>query len=186
MEMNNEYQMYIDQILNTWQEKQRNGALKIIKKYGYPQEATASRLIWYNNWPWKRTIVYRDAVPHNFPTTHPDFLEQTINYRTPIDAFDTLAYYDGSVYPDRTKGEVSVVCDKEEMNTLSLNLFHEIVTCQRTVEEARKFYTVTAINLLYRNISSPYVEKLLFPQQFNTADPDVQYFPYNIKNYPLS
>lgn len=41
--------------------------------------------------------------------------------------FDKIALYDGSVYPDRTKGEVSAVCDKEEMNILSLNLFHEIL-----------------------------------------------------------
>jgi hypothetical protein len=64
MQMNNQYQLYIDQILSTWPEKQREGALKIITKYGFPQEATVSRLIWYNNGPWKRTIVYRDAFPH--------------------------------------------------------------------------------------------------------------------------
>lgn len=143
-------------------------------------------MIWYNNGPWKRTIVYRDAVPHNFPTTHPDFIEQTINYRTPLDCFDNIAHYDGSVYLDRTKGEASAACDKEEMNTLSLNLFHEIVTGKRTVEEARNCYAEIASNLLYHNISSSYVEGLLFPQQYNTADPDVQYFPYDIKNWALS
>lgn len=174
--MNNDYQSCVDQILSAWEPKQKEGALKIIQKYGYPQEATASRLIWYNNGVWKRTIVHRDAVPHCFPTLHPDFLEQTIDYRTPLDAFDALAYYDGSVYPDRTKGEVSVFCDKEEMNTLSLNLFHDIVTCTRTVEEARKCYTEIAKNYLLNGISSPYLEQLLFPPQHNTADPDVRYF----------
>jgi hypothetical protein len=43
-------------------------------------EGTAS-LIWYQNEPWKRTIVYRDPVPHYFQSPHPDFLEQTVEYR---------------------------------------------------------------------------------------------------------
>jgi hypothetical protein len=174
--MNNQYQIYIDQILSTWPEKQREGALKIIKKYGLPQEATVSRLIWYNNGPWKRTIVYRDAVPHIFPTPHVDFLQQTIDYRTPLEIFDEIANYDGSVYPDRTKGEVSAVCDKEEMNTLALNLFHEIVIGKRTVPEAKEFYAETAANFLHLHKSSPYIEKLLFPPQLYTAEPGIRYF----------
>lgn len=174
--MNDQYQNYVNKILASWQAPQREGAMKVIKKYGLPQEATISRLIWHNNRPWKCTIVYREAVPHHFPTTHPDFLEQTIDYRTPPQLFDKVALYDGSVYPDRTKGEVSAVCDKEEMNTLSLNLFHEVVTGQRSVEEARCFYAETAANFLFHNISSPYLEGLLFPPQYNTADPDVRYF----------
>lgn len=169
--MNNDYQQFLEQLLSSWQENQREGALKIIEKYGFPQEATVSRFIWYNNGPWKHTIVYRDAVPHHFPTTHQDFLEQTIDYRTPPVLFDKIALYDGSVYPDRTKGEVSAVCDKEEMNMLSLNLFHEIVIGLRSIQEARYFYAVTAANFLFHNIKSPYLEKLLFPQQYKTSIP---------------
>lgn len=165
---------YIQQIISPWGMKQQQGAIRMINKYGYPQEATESRLIWYNNGPWKRTIVMRDAYLHNFPITHPDFLAQTIDYRTPLDAYDYLAHFDGSAYPHRTKGEVTAACDKEEHNLLSLNLFHEIVTGKRTVEEARRFYTETVANSLFYNISSSYMERLLFPPQYNTADPDVQ------------
>lgn len=55
----------------------------MIQKYGFPQEATMSRVIWYNNKPWKRTVVYRETVPHNFPTPHKIFLEQAIDYYVP-------------------------------------------------------------------------------------------------------
>nr|WP_165767993.1 hypothetical protein [Virgibacillus indicus] len=150
--------------------------MKIIEKYGVPQEATASRLIWHNNGPWKRTIVHRDAVPHNFPTPHPDFLEQTINYRTPVDLFDDIAFYDGSCYPDRTRGEVTAICDKEEMNMLSINLFNDIVTGKRTAEDAKVCMIEIGANFLLHNISSPYVERFLFPEQHNTGDPDYPYF----------
>lgn len=174
--MSNEYHNYIKQILDTWADKQREGAIKIIHKYGYPAEATVSRLIWYNNGPWKRTIVHRDAVPHNFPTPHPDFLEQTINYCTPLDKYDEIAKYDGSINLDRTKGEASAVCDKEEMNMLGLNIFHEIAIGKRTVGEARAFQTQIAANFLLHHISSPYLERLLFLPQHHTADPDLAYF----------
>jgi hypothetical protein len=145
-----------------------------MNKYGFPHEAIASRLIWYSNGPWKRTVLYRDGVPHHFPKPHLDYLEQTVDYRTPVDKFDDIAAYDGSVHPDRTKGEVSATCDKEELNMLSLNLLHEIVTGKRTVEEARRFYSDTASNFLFHGVSSPYLEGLLFPPQYKTADPDVQ------------
>ena len=102
--MNNEYRQYLEQILNSWEQDQRQGALKIIEKYGYPQEAIASRLIWYNNGPWKRTIVFRDSYPHNLPTNHQDFLAQTVDYRTPVELFDEIARFDGSCYPDRNSG----------------------------------------------------------------------------------
>jgi hypothetical protein len=49
------------------------------------------------------------------------------------------------VVADRTKGEVMARCDMEEMNFLSLNLMHAIVTGRQTVEEARKFYAETAV-----------------------------------------
>src|SRR5690625_7943321 len=66
--MDNEYKHYVEQIYNTWEKDQRVGDYKIIKKYGHAQEAIASRLIWYNNRPWKRTGQLLEAVPNQLPT----------------------------------------------------------------------------------------------------------------------
>lgn len=172
MEMDN----YVNQILTYWEGKSLERAKEIIQKYGYPQEATMSRLIWYNNGPWKRTIVYQDTVPHNFPTPHQDFLEQTINYKVPLYLYDEVAAFDGSVYLDRTRGEASGKCDMEEMNLLSLNLLNDIVIGRRDVQGAKLFYAQTAEMFMKNNISSPYIEGLLFPEQHNTADPGIIYF----------
>lgn len=174
--MSSEYQHYIEQILNTWEKNQREGALKIMEKYGNPHEAIPSRFIWYNNGPWKRTVVFRDAEPHNLPVNHLDFLAQTVDYRTPVELFDQIARFDGSCYPDRTRGEVTVICDKEEANFLAINLFHDIVTGKRTVDEAKYFMAETEANFLFNKTSSPYLEEIRFPTQRETNDPGIQYF----------
>jgi hypothetical protein len=168
--------MDLNSILADWPQASLEGAKTIIHKYGYPNEATDSCLIWYNNGPWKRTIVYRDPVPHNFPTPHPDFLEQFIDYKVPVELYDDVAVFDGSVYLDRTKGEASAKCHKEAMNFLSLNLLHDIVIGKRNVHEAKAFYAETAEKFSKHHISSAYTEGLIFPKQYYTNDPGIVYF----------
>jgi hypothetical protein len=56
-----------------------------------------------------------------------------------------LARYDGSVIVERTKGEISARCDKEEMNFLAINLGNDVVTGKKDVDAARKFYADTAM-----------------------------------------
>jgi len=137
----------VDQIVSAWPDVPREVAQTVMGTYGPPQEATPSRLIWFNNRPWKRTILYRDVVQHDFPMPHPDLLEQFIDYQAPLEKFDELAQYDGSVIVERTKGEISARCDKEPMNFLAINLANDVATGARTVEEARQFYAETAIGL---------------------------------------
>ncbi|MCF6137429.1 hypothetical protein [Pseudalkalibacillus berkeleyi] len=160
-------------MLGYWPEPQRQSGYELIQKYGMPDEYTTSALIWYHRGPWNNIKLYRVSVPHDFPTPHKDFLQQTISYKIPIEFYDELAEFDGSIYPDRTKGEVAVKCHNEPMNILTLNLVHDIVTNKRSVEEARTFYGQTAEAFNQGDQSSPYVQRLLFPKQTNTADPDV-------------
>ncbi len=161
-----------DEIVGMWPDVPREVAQTVKEKYGLPQEATASRLIWFANGPWKRTILYRDVVQHDFPMPHPDLLEMVIDYEVPPDKFDELAQYDGSVIVERTKGEISARCDKEGANLLALNLANDIVTGKRSVEEARQFYADT-IKAFMNGQSDPYLEGFVFevPQR-NVGDPD--------------
>jgi hypothetical protein len=167
---------FIENILSNWQGKPVEEAKKMIQKYGLPQEATVNRLIWHKNGWWKRTVITRHTVPHNFPTPHQDFLEQTVNYRIPVHLADDLTWFDGSVYIDRTAGEVSAKCHMEAMNMLTLNLVHDIVIGKRTVDGARMFYSETAERFTKTKQTSPYMEKLLFPEQRLTNDPGISYF----------
>jgi hypothetical protein len=162
----------VQKVLRDWPSPPREVAEKIIDKYGLPNEATYSRLIWYNNGPWKRTEIQRDEFPHKFPTPHTDYISQFIDYAVPAERASDITTFDGSVLIDRTRGEVAARCDMEAMNILSLNLMHEIVVNRRTVAEAREKYAEqAAAHMMDRE--APYVEQFLFEiPQGGTADYD--------------
>ena len=137
----------VEQIITGWKPTPQEVARTVIAKYGMPQEATAERLVWHNNGPWKRTELVNEEIPHSFPKQHPDMLKQTISYQVPTDKFDDLAEYDGSVIVERTKGEISARCDKEEANFLALNLADDIVKGKKSVKDARKFYAESVLEM---------------------------------------
>jgi hypothetical protein len=162
----------VDAILQDWPTAPKLVAEDAIERYGLPNEATYSRLIWYNNGPWKRTEISRDEIPHNFPTPHTDYIMQYIDYRVPPERISDVALFDGSVIVDRTAGEVAARCDMESMNILSLNLLHDLVTGKATVESAREKYAEEAsAHMMDR--PAPYTERLLFKtSEGDTADLD--------------
>lgn len=132
----------LESIIMDWPDKPQRIAREMVDKYGLPDEAVPSMLIWHNNKPWTRTIVHRDEVPHQFPESHTDLLEQSIRYKVPVSAIDDVARFNGSVHVDRTKGEITVSCDSEPVNILSMNMVDDIVHGRKNVEQAREAYTV--------------------------------------------
>jgi hypothetical protein len=164
----------VEQLIDDWPDTARTAARTILERYGLPHEATRNRLIWHGNGPWKRTVITREEVPHNFPKPHKDVLEQFVDYHVPPDKADELAAFDGSVIVERTKGELSARCDKEEMNFLALNLSHDVVTGRRTVDEARRAYTEKAMaSMMKRSDEERYTEGFQFElPTAGTADLD--------------
>lgn len=158
----------VDSILREWPEMPRDAAIKLIRKYGKADEATASHLVWHNNGPWVATVVLRQEFKHDWPVSHVDFVQQFVRMKVPLDKVDDVIAYDGSVQIDRTAGLVSARCGGEPMNFLALNLAHEVANGKRSVDEARAFYAKTAKS----KEDSPYTQKLLFPQDPNSADLD--------------
>ena len=157
--------------IQSWPKEARKAAEMMIQKYGQPDEVTAMRVVWHDNGPWKRTVVTKEETDHAFPMPHKDVLEQVIDYRVSTDKVDDLAKYDGSVIVERTKGELSARCDKEEANFLALNLANDVATGKKSAEEARETYAQTIKALMAGN-PDPYVQKLQFASQQSAADPD--------------
>lgn len=164
-------------IIESWPATAKMAAQTTMDFYGPPNEATPSQLIWYNNGPWKRTIAYRDEVPHDFPEPHTDVLEQFIDYHVPADKVGLVAQLEGSLVIDRVKGEVSVHCDNEGANTLSINMMHEVVTGKRTPAEAREFIAKEIVEFMMGR-PAPYAERFQFElpkgEQWDTDESIVQ------------
>jgi len=151
----------VEQLISDWPAAPRRGAQQMIERYGPPNEATPTKLFWYRNGPWKRTIVTRDVVTHNFPAPHSDFLTQVLDYRVPAEKFEEIGRFDGSCLVDRTSGEVAARCDSEAANTITLNLMHDIVTGTTTVDEARATFGETMVAYTLGR-SATYAEGLRF------------------------
>lgn len=161
-------------MMAAWPASARMAATDMMRKYGPPQEVTATMLKWHNNGPWKYTMISRNETMHRFPMPHPDVMEQGINYRVPVGMFDDLAAYDGSVTADRTQGHLAARCDKEGANFLALNLANDVVTRRKTVPAARAYYGRAIAAFKKSGRLDPYMQRLRFaPSAGGASDPDV-------------
>jgi len=160
------------EMITDWPEESRESAQLVIDQYGEPHESSESQLTWRGVGSWKRIVAQREFWKHDFPAPHTDSVETFIDYRVPADMFTPLAQFDGSVMVERTTGEVSARCHDEQANSLALNLMHDIVTGEKTVDESRAYYAKEFLDAR-RKQPTPYMEKLRFPSADGTAaDPD--------------
>jgi hypothetical protein len=159
------------EIVAEWPEESREAAQLVLDKYGEPDEATMSYVVWHDVGPWKRIVASRAFWDHQFPAPHHDSVESVLDYRVPPEAFTPLAEFDGSVVAERTAGEVSARCHDEEANNLALNLMHDIVTGAMSVDEAREYYAKEFLDYR-RGLPTPYMKALRFSTSGETTDPD--------------
>lgn len=111
----------------------------------------------------------RDADTH---TRTGGTVESVIDYQVPPAKVTPLAEFDGSVIVERTAGEVSARCHDEQANLLALNLMHDIVTDQKSVQEAREYYAQEFVDYR-RGEPTPYMGGLRFtPARGDVGDRD--------------
>ncbi|NUP09227.1 MAG: hypothetical protein HOW73_24515 [Polyangiaceae bacterium] len=155
-----------------WPRSSKEAARFMSDKYGPPDEMTPTELKWFDRGPWKRSIVSREEVPHDWPSPHVDVLEQVINFRVPPEKAEDLTTFDGSVMFERTKGEMSARCGGEGANFLAINLARDIVEDTRSVHDARRLYEET-MKSHEAGRSPELMKSLLFmPPKSGTADRD--------------
>jgi hypothetical protein len=159
-----------DDSLAGWPVEAKAVATQLTAKYGKPAEATAHRLAWYGNGPWKRTVLYKEGVLHNFPMKHQAVLEQTVNYKVPLAKIGELAEYDGSITVSRLLGEISARSESEDSNFLTLNIADDIVRGERNVQQALAYHA-QVIRGRMTGERGAYLEKLKFTPAKDTADP---------------
>lgn len=147
--------------VSAWPERPRLAVKEMTAKYGAPVEVSSEAIIWHNEGPFKRIMVTKKEIPHDFPTPHMDFLEHTVSYNVPTDKVDDLVAFDASMTVNKTAGEMSARCDLEGHNILTLNLARDIINGTKTVEAAR---TAFAENVVadFGGKHPVYVEQLQF------------------------
>ncbi|SMB79945.1 hypothetical protein SAMN00120144_4369 [Hymenobacter roseosalivarius DSM 11622] len=163
--------------LSDWPARPRLAVKQMMDKYGEPVEVSSESIVWHNAGPYKRIMVTKKEMPHNFPLPHMDFLEHTVAYNVPTDKIDELVAFDASMTIHKTNGEMSARCDLEGHNVLTLNLARDIINGTKTVEAARMaFGTNVTDDVLGKHPA--YVEKLQFaPPTENVLFPDKPIVP---------
>jgi hypothetical protein len=155
-----------------WPEASRKATDYMLNKYGEPDGITPDMLVWNNIGPFKRSIVYKEEVQHDFPKPHTDVLEHFVDYKAPSAEKVAAAWkFDGSVILERTKGEMSARCDREAMNYLALNLANEVIEGRKTVDEARLQYAREVLSFMNEK-PGKMTQQLTFtpPSQAGEAD----------------
>jgi hypothetical protein len=153
-----------------WSKTTQKLAAQLIVKYGKPGDVTSRQLVWYDNGPWRRTVLAKEGAQHNFPVPHKNVLEQTVNYKVPARKLGEVMEYAGGAIVDRVRGEVTARSDSEVGNIIILNLVNDIVTDNRNLLQANVYHAQLIRGIQTGDID-PYTNALRFQPQANTAEP---------------
>ncbi|HXH73447.1 MAG TPA: hypothetical protein VNJ08_00675 [Bacteriovoracaceae bacterium] len=168
----------LDETIATWPSRPKLAIQEMMEKYGPPTEVSEEAVIWRDVGDYKRIMVTKMEIPHDFPMPHMDFLEHTVSYMVPADKADELLAFDGSVTINRTAGEMSARCDLEGHNILTLNLANDIVKNNKGVQKARTEFGKNVV-ADFGGQHPTYVEKLQFKpdSSMKAAFPDSAVIP---------
>jgi hypothetical protein len=130
----------------------RKFAESLIKKFGDPDEATKSSMIWYNKDGFKRIEVLDEYILHCCPAPHYDFVYSTIDLHVPKKFVRVLADSSESILLDLLKNEVTARCATLSANAVTLNYVLDVVS--ERVKGSKEEYE-RRIKALYKNRLDP-------------------------------
>jgi hypothetical protein len=153
----------------SWPENTKAAAQSLFDKYGEPDGVTDERISWSNKEPWSRVSVMREGVTDNFPTTHQNFVENTIHYKVPREKAGEILKFDPALVVDRKAGTLSARSNSEQANILALNLADDIIRGKRNVDDARS-YMRNSLRLQQSGKSSEYTDHLRFSTEKESVE----------------
>ncbi len=166
-------QMSVEQATADWEAGPKKAAKAMQEKYGEPNGATPTRLVWTDKGPFKEIILLNEEINHDFPMPHKDYLQHVVSFDVPTDKVGELAEFDGSIIVDRTRGTIGARCDTEAHNLLALNLAWDIINGKKDVEQARKAYGQIAMKAKKQGEMDSYMKDLQFQPMAKAGDSDV-------------
>jgi hypothetical protein len=160
-----------ESIIISWPTYSYRLARMMIAKYGQPTEAGEKRLVWDDNGPWKRTVVYREDPTGRVFKRSRGRLEQSAAYRVTADKLDALARFDKELEADVDAGRLIVRSDSESENFLALNLADEVIKGRRSPKDASELREKLS-HLQRSGKASSYTDGLLFVRKDQFANPE--------------
>jgi hypothetical protein len=149
-------------VVGRWSNSPAMAARALIEKHGVPDEVHAEDLVWYGAGAWSRTVV-RDVDPDAARGEGGDLgmIEQTLDVDlTPSQAADVVAFDPRADY-DPEERTLTVRSDREELNTLRMNLAHDVIVGKLSPERARaSFQSIVSYEESGKN--SPSLQDLQF------------------------
>jgi hypothetical protein len=130
----------------------KNFAESLMKKFGDPDEATNSSMIWYSKDGFKRIEVKDEYIMHCCPEPHYDFVYSTIDLHVPKKFVRVLADSSESILLDLLKNEVTARCATLSANAVTLNYVLDVVS--ERVKGSKDEYE-RRIKALYKNRLDP-------------------------------
>ena len=137
MDMHGMKHQFSASMIQDWPAEAKSAAQEAVSKYGNPTEMTANSLVWRDAGEFKKTMISKEAIDHQFPMAHKDVITQVVDYKVPVDKIDDLAKLDGSLTFNRTKGELSASSDSEAHNIAMLNAADSLIKGKLSVTKAR-------------------------------------------------
>ncbi len=116
-------------------------AEKLIDVYGQPDAISSESIIWNNpDDNWGKIEIRDEAIPHQVPAPHNDFVYGTVKLEIEDDMVDEIAAISDSVIVDQLKGEVTARCGAMIKNAITVNIVKEVVDGTISAEEAVEVY----------------------------------------------
>ncbi|MDO8756693.1 MAG: hypothetical protein Q7J64_01665 [Elusimicrobiota bacterium] len=121
-----------ESIILLWPTFSHRLARQMISRYGLPVDSTDERVVWRDNGPWKRIVVYRNPPDDGLFRKSRGRLEQSVAYELTPGRAAALAEFDKSIEADEKAGLLTARTDDESSNILALNLADEVLRGRRT------------------------------------------------------
>ncbi len=152
-------------VAESWPTLARRQARHIVEEYGLPQVEAQDRLEWGQVECWRRVCARRDG-----------FLEETVPYEVPEQLVGSVSAFGGRLFVDRFHKEVTAIGESEEMNRLTLNLMHDMVSGAKTRGQAWEKYQRSQQALAW-HYPDPYVSELQFHTDTYQLEPGTTFRP---------
>lgn len=150
----------VEAVIDSWSNPSALAARRLMEEYGTPDEIDSDKLVWRDNGPWRRTTVWNVTPPY-VKGDGLELMEQTVYYPTSEAQASAIGAFSDRVFTDKSRDELSVRTDREELSCLSLNLADDIAQGRLTPAAARWNYD-KLLELESSGKSSPYMAGLLF------------------------